>query len=321
MARSDYTSACPMLAESYRLVPGGGTLQNLAICYEEEGKVAFAYKSFNELRASAQKAGRDDRVKLAEEHIAKLAPRISRLRILVPETSRAPGLTVTVDGEEYGEASWNVGIALNAGTHVVRASAPGKKAVELRRKLDDEGATESLELPKLLDAPPGTLHPIPGSASGVSLADLDRLSTNRALRTTGFVVGGIGLATAAIGGVFGVLTFTTNSAAKNACRDNTGGTLSTKIDPSGKVYDTGAEFDERGVCYGQTPAYRTANALHDRASNYGTVSSILVPVGLAGLALGSYLIFRSTKDSARAPSTRAFVLPTLGGAALVGEFQ
>ncbi len=321
MARSDYKSACPMLAESYRLVPGGGTLQNLAVCYEEEGKIAFAYNRFNELRASAKKADREDRVKLAEEHIAKLGPRISRLRLVVPEASRTPGLTIKVDGEEYGEASWNAGIALNTGTHVVIASAPGKRPLELRRKLDDEGVTDSLELPKLVDAPRSASQAPPNAQAGASLADLDRVSANRALRTTGFVVGGIGLATAALGGVFGVLTLTTNNAAKSACRDNTGGVLSTKVDPSGKVYDTGAEFDERGVCYGQTPAYRTANDLHDRANTYGTVSTILVPVGLVGLALGSYFVFTSSKDSARSPSTRAFVMPTLGGATLVGEFQ
>jgi hypothetical protein len=47
MERREYRAACPMLAESYRLAPAGGTLQNLAVCYEAEGKVAFAFARFN----------------------------------------------------------------------------------------------------------------------------------------------------------------------------------------------------------------------------------------------------------------------------------
>jgi hypothetical protein len=58
MAQSRYREACPMLAESYKLAGGGGTLQNLAVCHEEEGKVAFAYNRFVELRALSLKANR-----------------------------------------------------------------------------------------------------------------------------------------------------------------------------------------------------------------------------------------------------------------------
>ncbi|HRH00526.1 MAG TPA: hypothetical protein PLR99_29980, partial [Polyangiaceae bacterium] len=137
MERREYRAACPMLAESYRLAPAGGTLQNLAVCYEAEGKVAFAFARFNELRSLSQKTNRDDRVRLADEHLAALAPRISRLRVVLPASASA-GTTVSVDGDPYGAASLRAGIALDVGEHVVRVAAPGKREATLRARIAAE---------------------------------------------------------------------------------------------------------------------------------------------------------------------------------------
>ena len=242
MARKEYKEACPMLAESYRLAGGGGTLQNLAICYEEQGKVAFAYNRFNELRALSQKANRPERVKLADEHIAKLKDRISRLRVRVAPANKVTGMKVAVDGDDYGEASWELGIVVNTGTHVVQVSAPGKKTIELKKKVDDEGSLETVEVPTLADAPV-TAAPKVAPSNGATLEELDRLASQRALRTTGFVIGGIGLATAGAGGVFGILAITTNNAAKGVCQDNTSGTVLTNRGP----YDSAAEIGRAHV--------------------------------------------------------------------------
>lgn len=328
MAQRDYAAACPMLAESYQLAPAGGTLQNLAVCYELQGKVAFAYNRFSELRALSLKAGRAERVQLAEARIAALAPRISRLRVALAAAS-APGTRVLVDGDEYGEASLRAGIALNVGEHVVQVAAPGKVTATLRAVIATEGTTTTLDVPLLSDAP--SRPPALGGASarallaesreGPTLAELDRVAGKRALRTTGLVVGGVGLAALAAGSVFGVLTITTNNAAKSACRDNTGGSLSTKGDPSGAVYDTGRDFDARGVCYGQTTPWRTANELHDRANLFGTLATVLVPLGLVGLGVGGGLVYTSAKEGARAPSVTATLAPSGNGLVLHGEFQ
>ena len=325
MAQKDYHAACPMLAESYRLAGGGGTLQNLAICYEEEGKVAFAYNRFLELRALSIKAGRKDRVALAEEHIAKLKDRISRLVIRVPEASRVPGLKVAIDGDDYGEASWSAGIVLNTGSHVVKFSAPGKKSVEVKKRIEDEHQLETLEAPQLADAP-REISPV--APPGASLDELDRVASRRALRTTGFVIGGIGLGVAVAGGVFGILTATTESAAKGACRDDSPGQIysnKTGYRVESPAQDAQLQFDQAGYCYRGTPAFTRSNALHDDARTFGTISSVLLPVGLLGLAVGSYLVYTSSgSDEGKrpaAPSLRARLVPALGGLSLVGEFR
>ena len=330
MAQSRYKEACPLLAESYRLAGGGGTLQNLAVCHEEEGKVAFAYNRFVELRALSLKANRQDRVKLADEHLAKLKDRLSRLEIHFVG-GKAPGTTVFIDGDAYGETSWEAGILVNTGTRTVRVEAPGKKPLELKKKVEDEGKTERLDVPKLEDLPV-TKAPPPGPAAGPSLEELDRVAGQRALRTTGFVIGGLGIATGIAGGIFGVLAITKNQAAADVCAD-TGDPTKVNAGP----FDDDTKFIRAGGgCFAPkdstNPDLDKANGLRDDARTFANVANVLVPVGVVALGVGAYLVIRGSQ-TAEAPKkperasvprgapVRASLTPSFGGLQLQGEFQ
>src|SRR5688572_1853214 len=70
VAQRNYDAACPKFKESYELEPGGGTLLNLADCYELQGKRALAWSTFKEALVTAQRDRRDDRVEYARRHIA-----------------------------------------------------------------------------------------------------------------------------------------------------------------------------------------------------------------------------------------------------------
>lgn len=330
MAQSRYKEACLLFAESYRLAGGGGTLQNLALCHEEEGKVAFAYNRFVELRALSLKGNRPDRVKLADEHIAKLKGRLSRLEIHFVG-GKAPGTTLSIDGDAYGETSWEAGILVNTGTRTVRIEAPGKKPVELKKKIEDEGKTERLDVPKLEDLPV-TKAPPPGPAAGPSLEELDRVAGQRALRTTGFVIGGLGIATGIAGGVFGVLAITKNQAAADVCAD-TGDPAKVNAGP----FDDDNKFIRAGGgCFapkGSTnPDLDKANGLRDDARTFANVANVLVPVGVVALGVGAYLVIRGSQAAEppkkperasvpRGAPVRASVTPSFGGLQIQGEFQ
>src|SRR5688572_12960096 len=89
-----YAEACPKFKESYDLYPGGGTLLNMADCYEKAGSIALAWSTFKEALVAARRDGRDERVKYASQHISALEPQLAYLDVQVPAGARVPGLTV-----------------------------------------------------------------------------------------------------------------------------------------------------------------------------------------------------------------------------------
>src|SRR5882724_6129625 len=48
VATGNFEQACPKFKASYELDPGGGTLLNLADCYEHQGKTAQAYATYKD---------------------------------------------------------------------------------------------------------------------------------------------------------------------------------------------------------------------------------------------------------------------------------
>jgi len=186
--QGDFAAACPLFEESYQLAGGGGTAQNLATCYEDLGKLALAHKTFVALRRASVASGREDRVRLCDEHIVKLELRLARLRVRVPPQSRVPGMKILVDSEEPDEPTRTAGVLVDPGLHVVRVTAPGKAAIELQRVVPREGAIEVVDVPPLRASADGPQPDGPPSDKKD-----DRLAAREATRVVGFAVGGAGL--------------------------------------------------------------------------------------------------------------------------------
>src|SRR5688500_12989999 len=83
LAAGKIKEACVKFAESQRLDPGGGTLLNLALCHEREGKIATASAELEAATAQAIKDGRKDREGIARDHFAALQPRLPKLVVEV----------------------------------------------------------------------------------------------------------------------------------------------------------------------------------------------------------------------------------------------
>ena len=125
MDAGKFGEACPLLAESQRLDPGGGTLLNFAVCLEQAGKLASAHAAFHDALGQAIKDGREERKSIALERIAALAPRLSTITVEVPAEAEVPGIVVRFDGVTLSRIAWGIPTAVDGGEHRVEATAPG----------------------------------------------------------------------------------------------------------------------------------------------------------------------------------------------------
>lgn len=302
MAEKKEKEACPLFEESQKLDPQMGTLLNLAICHEATGRVASAWGEYRAVEQMAQVVGRQDRVELAHKSAQKLEGRLPRLKISVAPENKVDGLTVKIDGEPKGEPLWS-GVAIDPGVHSVETSAPGKKPNLTQVKVEKEGQVVPFVVPKLEDAPPPP-ETVPGEDPAEKArrrAELEKeISANRSRRTKGFVIGGVGVAVAAVGGVFGILAISKDGDAGKACP---------------------------APCVNGSDAANEANAATDRALLFANVANVAIPLGALVTLLGGYLVLSAGPTSmpkAGLPPgsggstllSRGFVSPSLGGATL-----
>lgn len=265
MKLGDFEHACPKFKQSYDLDPGGGTLLNLAECYEKQGKFASAWSTFKEAQVIAQRDGRSERVDYAKEHLAIVEPKLSKITIEVATEANEPGLTITLDGAPLGAAAWGVGMPVDPGTHHVTASAPNKTKYE--QQVEIQSGSTTLEIPKLAAAT--------AAAAGARLIDTDTEKkpvadegttgrTGNARRTAGFVIGGVGIVALGVGGYFGLRAFSKWSDRE----DNCGG--------------------------GCNSAAKSAG---DDAKSAATAANVGIGLGLVAVGVGTYLVLSSKSSS------------------------
>ena len=201
MEAGRYSEACPKLVEAQRLDPGAGTLLALALCHEGEGRGATAIDEFREAGALAHKAGREDRADLAAKNLKKLEAEVSRVTV-APDAPSLEGLSILLDQRPLPKAQWGVAIYVDAGAHLVVASAPGKKSWSTAVNVNGYGDVKRVAVPELEAA----------SSDG---------ATSSGSNATAWVLGGIGVAALGVGGYFGVRTFTKTRQYKDACPGGT----------------------------------------------------------------------------------------------------
>jgi hypothetical protein len=232
MASGDYESACPKLAESYRLDPGTGTLTALAVCHESQGKTATAWAEFIQVVSDATQAHRPDREKFARQHIAMLEPKLSKLTLTVdPAVQSLPGFEVRRDGVVVGRAAWGTAVPVDPADHTIEATADGKQRWSTTIKVRDGSDAQTVTVPPLEDAPATATGAPPASPSpsdedrNASAKPADEAGSPRPSaspqRTIGLVVGAVGVAAAGLGTYFGVEALSKSSQANGLCPQST----------------------------------------------------------------------------------------------------
>lgn len=202
--------ACPLLERSQKLEPGGGTLLNLAICYERSHRMATAYATFNEALSQARKAGRHDREDIALSHLDIIAPRLPKLRVSLQEPLDT--VVVQIDETVMGPAVLGVLTPLDPGLHHVRVSAQNRTPWEWRGTLA-EG--QKLELEATLE-PPAPVDPCVVAPEKCAARKTEPLAEKRwsPVSWGALGVGGVSLT---ISLVTGILALGAKSTFENEC--------------------------------------------------------------------------------------------------------
>ena len=269
MAAGNYARACPKFAESHRLDPATGTLLNLGNCYRKRGKTASSYLAFEEALGAARREKRNDRMAYAKKQIAELEPLLSFLTVRVGANARLQGLQVLVNGVELRQEAWGTSIPTDPGEVLVQASAPGRRAWQVKLELGAGADTQSAEVPLLKKVDVGATAPtpplVPAKRSVAATADREpRMDTDARSPTLGYVVGGAGLVALGVGSYFGVQALS-------------------------KWDDRNAHCDEDGCD-------ADAVTLGDEASKYGYVADAGIGLGIVGIGIGTYLLLLPTEN-------------------------
>jgi Tfp pilus assembly protein PilF len=145
--------ACQKLEESQRIDPGGGTLLNLALCHERQGRTATAWEEFTEALGIAKRDDNLQRIEFARAHIAQLEPVLSRLFVQVPTAADLPDLEIKRDGSPLGRAAWGSSIPVDPGDHLIEATAPGRTPWKELIVTGAKADTKTVVVPILQSAP------------------------------------------------------------------------------------------------------------------------------------------------------------------------
>ncbi len=278
LEKMDYATACSKFAESNRLERAVGTLISLAQCEEAQNKFVMARQHWQEAADLADAL--QDRLQRgpgARAKVVELDKRIARLTIQLAPTAPA-NTTVKRDDVNLQSASFGSALPIESGKHVLVVTADGYEPKTFDLMLSaGESQTVVVEPGAQLPAPP------PSAAPQTDAPPPEHSDT---LRTTAFVLGGVGVVGIGVGAIFGLRASSKWSDAKDACK------------PGACGPDSAAQSDK------------------DSASSAGTISTITFIVGGAALATGIalYVVDRNQRNGSLK------IVPSLGGLTAVGSF-
>jgi hypothetical protein len=261
--KGDFAAACPKLEQSQRLDPSSGTMVNLALCHEKQGKSATAWAEYLLAARLAHTQGKVERAQVAEQSASALEPKLSYLTITV--TSKAPGMVIRRAGIELDEAAFGSRLPVDPGTQVLTVSAPGKKTLELEVEIKANGDAQSVLVPTLEDAGSAatgaatSASEMSGSEAKRHVSPTPDLSTGKKAPIAGWVVGGVGVAALGVGGLFGAFALTSYDDAKKQCPSRVG-------------------------------CSKAAIAKRDTAGTQANIANIGIGVGIVGIGVGAILI-------------------------------
>ncbi len=222
MERADYASACPLLGRSQELDPAGGTLLNLALCHEKQGRLVAALRDWKQAAERNRTEKRPEREREALLHLADLEARVPHVTLNAPASGVA--VAVSLDGAPIAAPtpSAPVHLRLDPGSHTIRTDLPGRvpivRTFELTERvpstLDLQEPTAEAAAPAAMPTAPESLVPMAAGPAPLPLEPHARLSfPSKILIGTAAVAG-------AAAGISGVLAVTARLSYTSSCIDS-----------------------------------------------------------------------------------------------------
>jgi hypothetical protein len=271
MEEQKYTEACAKFAESHRLDPAGGTLLNLAVCYDKAGLTASAWVAYSDALVLARNQNRLDRVETIEERLKGLEPRLSRLTVVV--ASPTDELEVLLDGTPVRRPAWNVAVPIDPGKHQVRARAPGFEEFSIEVEVAQEKSDLTVTVPALT---PSAATPAEGAPSPAEAPTDEGATAGQGKRTTGIILGGAGVALIGVGSYFGIRALGQMSDSDSEC-------------PNGRCTARGAKLSQD-------------------ANTSANIANVTIGVGLVAIGVGAYFFITGNREM---KAQRSFVVPVV----------
>jgi hypothetical protein len=263
-----YAEGCRKLEESQRLDPGGGTLLNLALCHEKEGRTATAWTEFVEALGIARKDDRPQRAEIAQQHIEALEPTLSRLTVQVPPASDLADLEIKRDGTGIRRAAWGTAMPIDPGDHVIEAFALGKIPWKQTVTVGGKAESKTITVPVLENAP---VAPTPATPAAGGHMPASFVEVRRPVNPAAWVAYSIGAVGVGVGAYFGIRAMSDQQVADDNC-------------PQDRCKAEGLSANNSAI----------------KSANIATVG---FGVGLIGIGLGTFLLL--SRGTTTVPSTTA----------------
>jgi hypothetical protein len=219
--------ACSKLERSEALDPSGGTMLNLALCHEKQGRTASAWTEYHDAVAMARRDRRDEREEFAQKHILALEPTLSRLTVKITLEGLPEGFEILKNGAPISRVGWNTAAPVDPGSQEIVARAPGYEAWTTTIVVGDKADAKTIEVPTLRKAatppapPPPPVGPQAPVPTEVPTAPPPPPAGSGVQRPLGFTLVGLGAAAAVIGVGFGVHALSKESTAHDLCKSDT----------------------------------------------------------------------------------------------------
>ncbi len=120
----DHAGACDRFERSQSLDPALGTLQNIGMCLDKQGKLVAALDRFQQLLREAEVAKDGERIRIARVRLKRLRRKVPKLHISLLDDFHISGLEVFVNDARLQDTLLGVEAPVDPGRYIVIARAP-----------------------------------------------------------------------------------------------------------------------------------------------------------------------------------------------------